>query len=367
MTNTITVQISNPYEIYLDANLEAIPALLKKHTEQKNIVIICDKSLAKNHLPRFLKPLKFLGFHPQILFIRASEKNKSMKTADSLINKILKLPINRKTPIIAFGGGITGDIAGFCASIIYRGLPFFQIPTTLLAMVDSSVGGKVGVNTRAGKNTVGSFYQPKAVFIDVKTLDTLNEREYKSGYAEIVKYALLFSKDYFNYLNSHKNLFLDKNHDYLVNIIKNSCSFKAKIVAEDELETKEIRFLLNLGHTFAHALEAYNKYKPNLTHGEAVGIGLVLAFKLSAELGMCSGQNYAIIKKHLEEIGLPASIKQIFKMVSTKKIVKLMGKDKKNHSSLITLILAEDIGKCIIEKNMETIILKKFLDGALNG
>ncbi|MDR2007584.1 MAG: 3-dehydroquinate synthase [Alphaproteobacteria bacterium] len=366
MDNSIKVNVRNPYEIYF-TSMESIPTTLASITSQRNIVLIVDKNLEKNHLPHFLKSLKNMGFNPSVLLIHASEKNKSMKMATNLINKILRLQINRSTPIIAFGGGIVGDIAGFCASVIYRGLPFFQIPTTLLAMVDSSVGGKVGVNTRQGKNTVGSFYQPKAVFIDVAMLETLPSRDYKSGYAEVLKYSLLFSKDYFKYLDSHYKLFLDKNQDYLMNIIKNSCGFKAKVVEEDELETQDVRFLLNLGHTFAHALESYNNYKPNLIHGEAVSIGMVLAFKLSANLGLCSTENYDKIKEHLTNIGLPVAMANVFKRINTKKIIKLMSKDKKNHSSHITLILAEDIGKCIVKKDTETVILKNFLDGAFNG
>ncbi|MDR0484531.1 MAG: 3-dehydroquinate synthase [Alphaproteobacteria bacterium] len=367
MNNSVKVNVKNPYEIFLDSSLETIPALLKEYTNQKNIIIICDKNIAKKHLPLLLKSLINHGFSPNVLLLKASEKNKSIKVANDLIKKILKLEINKKTPLIALGGGIVGDIAGFCASVVYRGLPFFQIPTTLLAMVDSSVGGKNGVNTNAGKNTLGTFYQPSAVFIDVSLLETLSDRDYLSGYAEVVKYALLFSKEYFNYLENHRNLFLAKNHNYLINIVKNSCGFKAKVVEEDEFETNNIRYLLNLGHTFAHAFEAYNKYKPTLSHGEAVSVGMVLAFKLSYSLGICARENYLRIKDHLDLIGLPTEIKHIFKKINVKKIIKLMGQDKKNHSSLFTLILAVDMGNCVVNNEITKAILKKFFKEVLNG
>lgn len=365
-TNTIKVNVKNPYEIYLETSLSNhVSSLIKLYTNEQKIVIIVDEVLKQNHLPKFIKSLKKQGFKPNILLLKASEKNKSMKSVNNLCNKILKLSINKNTPIIAFGGGIIGDIAGFCASILYRGLPFFQIPSTLLAMVDSSVGGKCGVNTKYGKNTIGSFYQPNAVFIDVSLLETLSERDYKSGYAECLKYALLFSENYFNYLDAHDKLFLTKNHDYLTNIIKNSCGFKAKVVEEDELETKDIRYLLNLGHTFAHAFETYNKYKPNLTHGEAVAIGLLLAFRLSNFLNLTQIENYDKIKHHIDKIGLPSNIKQVIKKIKPADIINLMKGDKKNASNTLTLILAESIGKCVVNRTVNIETLKEFFKEVL--
>jgi shikimate kinase/3-dehydroquinate synthase len=365
-SNTIKVNLKSPYEIYLKTSLsQNIPSLIKLYTNEQKIIIIADNNLKENHLQEFIKSLKKQGFKALVLFVKATEKNKSMKTVNYLCNKILKLSINKNTPIIGFGGGIVGDIAGFCACILYRGLPFFQIPSTLLAMVDSSVGGKCGVNTKYGKNTIGAFYQPNAVFIDASLLDTLSERDYKSGYAECLKYALLFSEDYFDYLLNHESLFLAKNHDYLTNIIKNSCGFKAKVVEEDELETKDIRYLLNLGHTFAHALETYNNYKSNLTHGEAVSIGILLAFKLSSFLNLCEYKNYDKIKSHIENIGLPSDIKQVIKKVKSVDLINLMQGDKKNANNLLTLILAERIGKCFVNRNVNIETLKEFFKEVL--
>ncbi len=365
-SNTIMVNIENSYEIYLETSIkDNISSLIKIYSSEQKIIIICDNNLKENHLPLFIQSLKKEGFIPVVFFIKANEKNKSMKTVNSLCQKILKLSINRKTSIISLGGGIVGDIAGFCASIIYRGLPFFHIPSTLLAMVDSSVGGKCGVNTKYGKNTIGSFYQPKAVFIDVSLLNTLSNRDYKSGYAECLKYALLFSNDYFSYLQNNSTLFLNKNHDYLINIIKNSCGFKAKVVEEDELETKNIRYLLNLGHTFAHSFETYNKYRKNLTHGEAVSIGILLAFKLSSFLNLCNHEIHDKIKLHLQKIGLPTDIKQVIKRIKSDRIIDLMVVDKKNLTNFITLILANDIGDCVVDNNIKKETLKEFFKEVL--
>ena len=365
-SNTIKVNVKNPYKIYLQTSLsQNVASLIKLYTNEQKIIVITDENLKQSHLPEFIKSLKKQGFKPVIFMVKATEKNKSMKTVNNLCNKILKLSINKKTPIIALGGGIIGDVAGFCASILYRGLPFFQIPSTLLSMVDSSVGGKCGVNTKYGKNTIGAFYQPSAVFIDVSLLDTLSDRDYKSGYAECVKYALLFSENYFNYLSNHEALFIAKNHDYLTNIIKNSCGFKAKVVEEDELETKDVRYLLNLGHTFAHALETYNNYKSDLTHGEAVSIGILLAFRLSSFLNLTKIENYDRIKLHLQKIGLPTDIKQVIRKIKSTHLINLMRGDKKNANNLLTLILAENIGTCIVNRNVNVEILKEFFKEVL--
>ncbi len=358
----LRIETHNPYNIYYAASINSsIPEKIRTYSESKNLIIICDIALKILHLPTLLDALNRLGFTINVLYINPSEEGKSMTTVTTLCEEILTIGIKRNTPIIAFGGGITGDVAGFCASILMRGLPLFQIPSTLLAMSDSAVGGKCGVNSTLGKNMFGSFYNPVAVFIDTSLLKTLPELHYKAGYAECVKYALLFSEKYFHYLEDNYKLFLDKNPEYLDEIIEKSCIYKAKIVKADELEKLNIRYLLNLGHTFAHAIESYDNYKTSVIHGRAVSVGLCLAYKFSAFLSLCKIENYDRIRNHLSTVGLPVTIRELIEHIDTHKLLAIMNRDKKNSHNLITLILANAIGNCFVKDNVDIAILETFL------
>jgi shikimate kinase/3-dehydroquinate synthase len=348
------------YPIYLKHDaLDYASSFLDKTI--KHMILVVDKNIPQLHVNRLLNSLVSLNAKIDIVYIKVQEKNKNLKNAFNLCEKIINLGINRQAVLLSFGGGVLGDMVGFCASIILRGIPFINIPTTLLSQVDSSVGGKTGVNVKNGKNLVGTFYQPKLVLIDTKVLKSLSDKDYISGYAEVLKYAILFDKKYFFYLDSNLQKFIAKDNNYLLEIIEKSCEFKSKIVSKDEKETKEIRVLLNLGHTFAHAFEAYNKYKPNLSHGQAVSIGILLAVKFSVALGYCDASLVNILEQHLIKVGLPTKISAIIKNIDINKIIYFMFKDKKTTQNSINLVLVKDFGECFFAKNIDIEKLRDFL------
>ena len=363
--NSINVHCSKPYNIYI-SNTRNLPDVLVQYLKNKKVIIIADNKLKNTYVPTFLKILNNLPCSYSIFYIEALEKNKNYNTALKLCTKILQEKPDINRVILALGGGLVGDIAGFCAAITLRGLPFFQIPTTLLAQVDSAIGGKNGVNTEYGKNTLGVIYQPKAVFIDTNALSTLPSRILLAGYAECLKYALLFSQDYFNYLHENIHLLHSKDSNYLQNIIYESCVYKSQIIAKDEDEKKGIRYLLNLGHTFAHALELYNDYKASLQHGEAVAIGMLLAFKFSNFLGY-NNPHIQILEEHLQQAKLPYKLASVVKAEDCDYLISLMMKDKKNIAKQITFILSYNIGNCFVAKDVALTDLKKFLTKELNS
>jgi 3-dehydroquinate synthase len=263
---------------------------------------------------------------------------------------MLAAGLDRKTLIIALGGGVVGDLAGVAASLVMRGVDIVQIPTTLLAQVDSSVGGKTGIDTEHGKNTVGSFYQPRLVIADVALLDSLPQREMRAGYAEVVKYGLIKDAAFFDWCRTHGAKLLSGDREAQIYAVHASCVHKAKVVAADEREAGE-RALLNLGHTFGHALETITGYKL-LLHGEAVAIGMVMAFKLSAQLGLCSHTEAYDVRDHLERLGLPVT-PPAFPYYNIDELMTLMKQDKKAEAGKLTLILAKGIGKAFISTSVK--------------
>lgn len=293
--------------------------------------------------------------------IKGGEQAKSYNGLQELLDWLLSQKITRGSLIMAVGGGVIGDLVGFAASIIMRGIDFIQIPTTVLSQVDSSVGGKTGINTNYGKNLVGSFYQPKAVLCDVGTLSTLSEREVKAGYAEIVKYALIHDLDFFNWLDDNAENLLKLDSDLLSHAIEKSCLSKAQIVSEDEHEKSGRRALLNLGHTFGHALEAAAGYDGSLLHGEAVAIGMVMAFDLSVKMGLCDASDFERMKAHLKQCGFKVTAKEILPALKKKtpqEIVDLMMSDKKVSGTKIGFILVRGIGQAFqsYEVNMDDVL-----------
>lgn len=296
----------------------------------------------------------------------AGESTKSFQHLQETAEKILAAGIDRQTLIIALGGGVIGDLAGFAAAILLRGLPFIQVPTSLLAMVDSSVGGKTGINTASGKNLIGSFYQPDAVFIDTAILKTLPQREFKAGYAEVVKYAFINDAAFFEWLDTNHEAIFALESAAITKMIKTCCQHKADIVAADEKE-QGARALLNLGHTFGHALEAENNYGPDLLHGEAVAIGMVMAFAFSAHLGLCGEEVVTKVESHLQKAGLPTKPQNIrtLQNLNPEKMIALMFKDKKVQRGRLRLILAKGIGKSFIADEIKTEDLQVFLEKTL--
>ncbi|MDH3335738.1 MAG: 3-dehydroquinate synthase, partial [Rhodospirillaceae bacterium] len=286
------------------------------------------------------------------------EESKSFTMLEELIEGLLELKVERTTTLIALGGGVIGDLVGFAAAITLRGVPFIQIPTTLLSQVDSSVGGKTGINSRFGKNLVGAFYQPRLVLGDIATLDTLPRREILSGYAEVVKYGLISDVGFFDWLVENANALIEGNVEARIKAVLTSCKAKADIVAKDERESG-VRALLNLGHTFGHALEAETGYSDKLLHGEAVAIGSVMAFDLSQRTGHCSIDDFQKVRDHFESIGLAVGISDIMQPDWTSnRMLEHMSRDKKVKNGKIAFVLAHGIGDAFITSDIsnETVI-----------
>ena len=328
----------------------------------KKCLLVIDKNIPKKKITQIKKALK--NKETFIQFIEANEKNKNQKNLDFIIKTLLEKNFSRQDCLISIGGGITGDISGFAASIFKRGLQFINIPTTLLSQVDSSIGGKTGINTNYGKNLIGNFYQPKLVLSDIDFLKSLPKREIICGYAEILKHSLISNKKLYQFLN--KNIFkiLELKSPFIEKAIYESCKIKKMVVEKDEKE-KNLRKVLNFGHTFAHAYEASLGYSKKLNHGEAVLIGIYSAINFSLKNNFLNPKDYNLIAKHIINSKLPYNIKNYFKKENLKKILSFMLKDKKNNSDQINLILLKSIGKPIIDKKFKLNKLKIFLKNEL--
>lgn len=339
------------YDIVIgDSILAEAGTLISVRLNKRRCLIITDSNVAPLYLAR-TEAVLTSGGHTVLpsITVPAGEATKDFAHLQSVLDQILKNGADRKTLIIALGGGVVGDLAGLAASLALRGLEIVQIPTTLLAQVDSSVGGKTGINAEHGKNVVGTFYQPRLVLADVALLDSLPRRELLAGYAEIVKYGLIKDDAFFAWCQKHGATLLNGDRQAQIFAIGTSCEHKAKIVAADEREAGE-RALLNLGHTFAHALEAATGYGNLLLHGEAVAIGMAMAFKLSAQLGLCSHTEAYDVRDHLAGVGLP--VKAPAFRYDIDQLMALMAQDKKAHGGKLTLILARGIGKAFISRDV---------------
>ena len=361
-TQIVNVELAErSYEILVGENiLSASMAKIKEVIQSDKVVIITDKNVRRvGHLKSLESALKKSGIASRSIVLGAGEKTKSFKALEELLNKLLSFRPDRKITLIALGGGVIGDITGFAASVLLRGVDFIQIPTTLLAMVDSSVGGKTGINTKYGKNLIGSFYQPKLVIADVSLLKTLPKREILAGYAEVIKYAFIGDRVLFDILDNTDNI------DYMFCVAK-SCKAKADIVSADERESGN-RALLNLGHTFGHALEAETGYSNKLLHGEAVAIGMVMAFQYSYAKGLCPKTDVDKVVNHIKRVGLPTSPLDISKKFRAGDLVGHMMHDKKNKDGKLVLILANGIGKSFIKKGVDKNDLKVFIKDLLEG
>jgi 3-dehydroquinate synthase len=273
--------------------------------------------------------------------------------------------------LVALGGGVVGDLTGFAASVLLRGVDFIQVPTTLLAQVDSSVGGKTGINTRHGKNLVGTFYQPRLVLADTDVLDTLPRRELLAGYAEVAKYGLIDDPAFFAWCEANGAAVLSGDAAKRTYAIEQSCLAKARIVAADERETTDLRALLNLGHTFGHALEAETGFGSDLLHGESVGTGMAMAFDLSTRLGLCPAGDAERVRRHLGSVGLPMRLRAIGgdnrRNWSAARLVEHMRGDKKAEGGRLTFVLARGIGKAFVSREVDEAALRGLLDDAISA
>ena len=290
----------------------------------------------------------------------ANEKNKNLHNINKILQILLNKNFSRQDCIITIGGGITGDVGGFVASLYKRGLQFINLPTTLLSQVDSSVGGKTGVNTKEGKNLIGSFYQPKIVISDTDFLKSLPKREIICGYGEIFKHALILNKKFYNYLNKNSRKILNLKTPFIEKAIYESCRIKKMIIEKDEKE-KGIRKILNFGHTFAHAYEATLGYSKKLNHGEAVILGIITALRFSLNVRLIKIRAYESIIRHVHDMKLPSNIKTYFSPKNLNTILSFMMKDKKNISKKINLILLKKIGSAVINNQYDNLKIKTFL------
>ncbi len=349
---------SRTYEIIIGDGLIADAAgYLDAVMTGRRVAVVSDETVAGHHLARLRASLDGAGIERHEVILPPGEETKNFAQLERLLDALLEARIERGDMIIALGGGVIGDLAGFAASILRRGVAVTQIPTTLLAQVDSSVGGKTGIDTRHGKNLVGSFHQPHLVLADIAALDTLPRRELLAGYAEVVKYGLIDDAAFFTWLEANGAALLRGDHGTLRRAVTTSCEAKARIVAEDERETG-VRALLNLGHTFAHAIETAVGYGGGVVHGEAVAIGVVLAFELSARLGHCSPEDVARVRRHLTSSGLPTSVRQALhgdndSRAVADRLVAIMGQDKKMSRGRITFVLARGIGRAFLESEVD--------------
>jgi len=311
-------------------------------------IIISDENVAALYLERVAGSLARHGIDCDKIVLAAGEQSKSYAQLEALLEQILSLKVERGTTLLALGGGVIGDLAGFAASAVLRGIDFIQLATSLLAQIDSSVGGKTGINSRHGKNLIGSFHQPRLVLADTGALDSLAPRELAAGYGEMVKYGLIDDAEFFTWLEANGKKILAGDDAARRHAIAVCCRAKARIVAEDEHESGH-RALLNLGHTFAHAFEAESGYSGELLHGEAVSIGMVLAFHLSARLGFCDPGDAARVSAHLKALGLPTGAAELPQRARRRDaLIEHMSRDKKMKNGRLNLILAHGIGHAFV-------------------
>ena len=365
MSETLRVDLGpRSYDILVaDGLIDEAGAHLAPLAGPRPLLVVTDETVADLHLGRLEASLDAAGLTGHRFVLPEGEASKSFAQLQSLVEGILETGPERSSLVVALGGGVVGDLAGVAASLILRGIGFVQVPTTLLAQVDSAVGGKTAINTGYGKNLVGAFHQPRLVLSDTGTLDTLPRRERLAGYAEVVKYGLIGDRAFFEWLEDNSGAVIDGEgaaRDYAV---RKSCAAKAAIVAADETE-QGARALLNLGHTFGHALEARARYDGALLHGEAVAVGLVLAFALSAELGLCSEREAARVRRHLRAVGLPASVADLgADLGGAGDLVDAMRRDKKVRAGEFTFILARGIGEAFIARGVDPAALERVLAG----
>ncbi len=333
----------NSYKIFIGKDIHrSITNYISNYKTYSSTIVISDKNIYEKNSLLFKKYLK-KEIEFELIILPQGEKIKSFKYLEFIIEKILKLEIDRDTLLICIGGGVLGDLVGLASSLVLRGLDFIQIPSTLLAQVDSSVGGKTGINSKYGKNLVGSFKQPKSVIISTDILKTLKKRDIKSGYAEILKYSFINDKKFFNWLVSNGKKVISLNTESCIYAIKKSCTIKSKIVSKDEKE-KGMRELLNFGHTFGHVIESVTGYKDKIKHGEAIFIGMYLAIKFSILLKICKKDVLEKYSCHLKNLKINHKLSSYNIKISPERFLQHMKFDKKVKNSKIKLILIKDIG-----------------------
>ncbi|QPC42428.1 3-dehydroquinate synthase [Kaustia mangrovi] len=364
--SAITVPVAlgaRAYDIHIGpALLERAGTLVAPLLDRPVTAIVTDETVADLHLARLERALDEAGIATTAIVVPAGEASKSFATLETLCDRLLDAGIERRDRIVALGGGVIGDLTGFAAAILRRGVDFIQIPTTLLAQVDSSVGGKTGINSSRGKNLIGAFHQPVLVLADLDLLDTLPAREFRAGYAEVAKYGLLGDRAFFEWLETDRAALFAGDKAARRHAVEVSCRMKAEIVEEDEREAGR-RALLNLGHTFGHALEAATGYGNRLIHGEAVALGTAQAFRYSQRLGLCPPGTAERVRDHLAAAGLPTTLGEVpGELPDAAALLEIMRQDKKASRGRLTLVLARDIGEAFTTADVDEQDLATFLD-----
>lgn len=335
--------------------------------KKKRVCVVTDAHVAALHLSRLRAGLATEGIEMEALTLPAGESTKSWPFLEKTVEWLLAEKVERGDVVVAFGGGVIGDLVGFAASVLRRGVRFVQIPTSLLAQVDSSVGGKTGINSPAGKNLVGAFHQPSLVLADIGILGTLTKRDFLAGYGEVQKYGLLGDEAFFDWLEENGPALAAGDMEKRAYAVKRSVEMKAEIVVRDETEQGD-RALLNLGHTFCHALEAATGYSDRLLHGEGVAIGCALAFELSARLGLCSQEAPSRVRAHLKDMGMTCDLQDIpGDLPDAEALVALMGQDKKVVDGQLRFILARGIGESFVTADVPREAVIALLEDALRG
>jgi 3-dehydroquinate synthase len=361
--NIVSVALGDrSYDVRIEAGLLARAGeALSPVARGRTMPIVTDSNVLP-HLAALQSSLEAAGVASEAIVLPPGESTKSWAQLEALTDRLLDLGVERSDHVIALGGGVIGDLVGFATSILKRGCNFVQIPTTLLAQVDSSVGGKTAINSRAGKNLIGAFHQPALVLIDPQVLDTLPARQLRAGYAEVVKYGLIDDSAFFEWCETNAAALLAGDPAARETAISHSVAAKARIVGEDERETTGKRALLNLGHTFGHALEAETGFSDKLLHGEGVAAGMALAFAYSARRGLCSAQDAERVAAHLRAIGLPDGLKAAGVTASGARLVEHMLHDKKMAAGTLPFLLARGIGQTFLDKTVDLKDVEAFLD-----
>ncbi len=347
------------YPIYIDSDIYNNLSYYQKHISGNNVLVVCDSNTAGHYLPAMLDMLG--DYHCQSITLPAGESHKTLDTVSLIYDALMQHRFDRNCTLIALGGGVVGDICGFAAASFQRGVTFIQVPTTLLAQVDSSVGGKTGVNHPLGKNMIGAFHQPACVIADMSTLRSLPERELKAGLAEVIKYGLIDDAEFYYWLNENLPSLLDLNTEKLAYTVTRCCANKARIVAADERESGQ-RALLNLGHTFGHAIETAMGYG-NWLHGEAIAAGMCMAARFSADCGFLANDTVEHIKNTFIRTGLPTEPPAD---MTSEQFIELMYRDKKVRDSVLTLVLMNDVGGAFLTSTFDTELLRTTLFQTLN-
>jgi 3-dehydroquinate synthase len=358
---TVTVALGErSYAIHIGQGvLDAVGEILAQLPVTKKALVVTQAAIAAAYRGRVVQSLRAQGFMAEALEVLDAEEAKSLTWLERLYDRAIELRLDRRSPIVALGGGVVGDLAGFAAATYMRGVPFVQIPTTLLAQVDSSFGGKTAINHPRGKNLIGAFYQPRAVLIDVDTLRTLPPRELRSGLAEVVKYGVIAKPDLFELLEGCTTAGLLQDAALLTRVIRECCQIKADVVAVDEHETS-IRAILNFGHTFGHAIEAAGGFS-TYTHGEAVAIGMVWATDLSQRMGLCHADLLVRVKRLLQSLGLPIALKARIEGIHDTILL-----DKKAVAGRLRFILVEGLGRVSIRDDVPSQLVEAIIDDGLS-